>query len=277
MKIAIFDETVIKPLEYFGLKHSFWGIHVETILYTWIAMAIMFTLVLIARLYLKKDLNVVALIFEKSVSFFNDLCKESIGAEFKFEYFSLVSTMFFFTLFCCLVGLLPYIEEATKDLNTTLALGCISFFYVQYQKIKIHGLLAYLKEFTEPFFVLLPLNLIGEFAKIASMSFRLFGNILGGSIIFLIMVKALSFYKNYFIIFSLGGLTAYLIFKKFINLEKHKYLNLFFGSILTLVFFVASTQIFFGIFEGIVQSFVITMLTITYLAVAVQKEEEVPQ
>ncbi|MFZ5563439.1 MAG: F0F1 ATP synthase subunit A, partial [Thermodesulfobacteriota bacterium] len=38
-----------------------------------------------------------------------------------------------------------------------------------------------------PFFILLPLNLIGELAKVISISFRLFGNIMGGSIIILVV------------------------------------------------------------------------------------------
>lgn len=274
MKISIFDERVIKPLEGFGLTHPFWSMHIETLRNTWIAMGIMFVLVLIGGYFLRKKVNIVALIFEKAVSFFDDLCKESFGEQFKYKYFSFVSTIFFFTLAGCLIGLLPYCYETTKDLNTTLALGCLSFFYVQYQKIRIHGFLAFLKEFTEPFVVLLPLNIIGEFAKVASMSFRLFGNILGGAIIFLIIINALEPFKTYFVIFALSTLFIYWITTKIIDLQKHKIINIFFKTLLIIVFFLASTQIFFGIFEGFVQSFVIAMLTITYLAVAIQKEDE---
>ncbi|MBD3231613.1 hypothetical protein GF322_03030 [Candidatus Dependentiae bacterium] len=274
MKISIFDEKIIKPLEGFGLTHPFWHMHIETLRNTWIAMSILFVLVLIANYFLRKKINIVAIVYEKAVEFFNDLCKESFGKKFRYEYFSFVSTIFFFTLAGCLIGLLPFCDESTKDLNTTLALGSLSFFYVQYQKIKIHGFIAFLKEFTEPFIVLLPLNIIGELAKVASMSFRLFGNILGGAIIYLIIINALEPYKIYFIIFSLAGLFIYWIATKIINLEKHYFANWFLKFILIIVFFLAGTQIFFGIFEGIVQSFVITMLTITYLAVAIQEEND---
>ncbi|MFC1894487.1 F0F1 ATP synthase subunit A [Candidatus Dependentiae bacterium] len=273
MKIAIFADKVIKPLEQFGLTSKFWGMHPHTIQNTWIAMAILFVLVLIARLFLKKDLNVVSVIFEQSVSFFNDLCRESFGKQFKEKYFAFVATIFFFTLSCSIVGLIPYIEESTKDLNTTLALGCLIFFYVQYQKIKIHGIGPFFKEFTEPFFVLLPLNLVGEVAKIASMAFRLFGNILGGSIIFLILVNSISIYKTWFIGFSLGGLVIYFLINKFIDLQRHKVLQFALKSLLIAIFFVAGTQMFFGIFEGAVQAFVLAMLAITYLSVAIQKED----
>ena len=275
MKIAIFDEKAIKPFEFLGLTGDFWGVNIATLRNTWIAMFILFTLVLAARFFLKKDLNPVALVFEKVVGFFDNLCRESFGGQFEYKYFAFTSTIFFFTLFCCLVGLLPHVEESTKDLNTAFALGSMSFFYVQYQKIRIHGILSYLKEFTEPFFILLPLNIIGEFAKILSMSFRLFGNILGGSIILLIMINALATYKVYFMIFSLIALLTYWIVNKIVDLQSHKILSMILKINLIAVFFVAGTQMFFGIFEGVVQSFVLTMLTITYLAVGIQSGEVV--
>ncbi|MFH1461638.1 MAG: FoF1 ATP synthase subunit a [bacterium] len=274
MNITIFDEKVIKPFEQLGLVSKFWHINIETMINTWIGMGLLFILIIIARIYLKKNLNPIALVFEMAVSFFNDLCKESFGSQFKYEYFAFVSTIFFFTLTGCLVGLLPFLDESTKDLNTAFAIGTLSFLYVQYKKISVNGFKAYLKSFTQPIFILLPLNIIGELAKVASMSFRLFGNILGGSIIFLIAINALSPYKNFFMIFSFVVLILFIVSKKFINLEKNKILNYSLQTLLVAVFFLAGAQIFFGIFEGFVQSFVLTMLTITYLAVAIRNDED---
>ncbi len=274
MDIKIFDDRVIKPFENWGLVHRFWHINIETIYYTWIAIGILFTLVLIGRFFMRKDLNPIALVFENSVSFFDNLCKESFGSSFKYEYFAFVSSIFFFTLFGSLVGLLPFLDETTKDLNTAFALGTLSFLYVHYHKIKVRGFVSYLKEFTEPIFILLPLNIVGEIAKVASMSFRLFGNILGGSIIFLIAINALTPYKEFFMIFSFVVLIVYFLVNKFLDLEKYKILNYILKTLLVLVFFLAGAQMFFGIFEGFVQAFVLTMLTITYLAVAIQDDED---
>lgn len=274
MKIAIFEENVIRPFEQLGLSSKFFHINIETIINTWIAMVLMFSLVLIARFFLKRDLNPVALIFEKSVGMFNSLCRESFGSSFRYEYFAFASTIFFFTLFGCLIGLLPFLDETTKDINTTFALGTLSFLYVQWEKIKINGLKEFFKEFTEPIFILLPLNIIGEFAKVASMSFRLFGNILGGSIIFLIIINALEPYRLVFIVFSFSVLLIFIILNKILDLKKYKFLDLIIKSLLVAVFFLAGVQIFFGIFEGFVQSFVLTMLTITYLAVAIRKDDD---
>ena len=109
MEISIFDEKLVKPFEWLGLKSDFWGVHIHTLRDTWVAMVILFALVLIGRFFLRKDLSPIALIFEKAVAFFDNLCKESFGSGFQYKYFCFVSTIFFFTLFGCLVGLLPYL------------------------------------------------------------------------------------------------------------------------------------------------------------------------
>lgn len=276
MKISIFDDVVLNPLYKWGLKSNFWGIHIHTLIYTWIGMLLLFSLVIIGKIFLKKQLNVISLVTEQAVEFLQNLCQESFGSKFRYQYFYFIATIFFFTLSGCLVGLLPFVDESTKDLNTAFALGSLSFLYVQYQKIKVHGFIAFLKEFTQPFFILLPLNIIGELAKVASMSFRLFGNILGGSIIFLIAIEALKPYKIWFVGITLGILLVYVISKKVLNPEKSKKQKFFLtllGWSLFAVFAISGAQMFFGIFEGFVQSFVLTMLTVTYLAVAIQDED----
>ena len=63
----------------------------------------------------------------------------------------------------------------------------MGFVIAHYVAIKTKGLKAYIKEYFQPIFFMMPLNLIGELAKIVSISFRLFGNIMGGSIIILVV------------------------------------------------------------------------------------------
>ena len=63
----------------------------------------------------------------------------------------------------------------------------VVLFIVHFEAIRVKGIGAYLKSYNEPFFVMLPLNVIGEIAKGVSLSFRLFGNILGGSIIVIVI------------------------------------------------------------------------------------------
>lgn len=273
MNIEIFDYYRIHPLEIFGLTDAFWTLHFDTILYTWAAMILFFSLVLGARLALKKGPNRVSVLCETVISFFMQTTTESFG-RFEFRYFSFISAIFFFTLFCCLIGLVPFLDEATKDLNTTFALGLSSFCYVQYQKIRVLGAKEFFKEFLQPIFIMLPINIVGELAKIVSMSFRLFGNILGGGIVFAMLIDFLQGYANYF--FAL--LIVY-----FLLHTAMKYVSFFpkGGVVVTaldvmsvLIFLPIWAQLFFGVFEGMIQSFVIMMLTLTYLSMGISHHTE---
>jgi F-type H+-transporting ATPase subunit a len=63
----------------------------------------------------------------------------------------------------------------------------VMIFLVHYEAIRVKGIRGYTKEYFEPFFIMFPLNVIGEVAKGVSLSFRLFGNISGGAIIILVV------------------------------------------------------------------------------------------
>lgn len=274
MSFDIFHHSiVIKPFESFGLTGKFWEIYLDTVIYTWIGMACLLLLVLIGRYFISRDLSIVSMAYEKTVGLLIDMFNESFSS-FNFNYFSFIACIFLFTLFSCIVGVIPFCDEATKDLNTTLAIGLTSFLYIQFQKIKVHGIWGYLKEFMEPVFILFPIHVVGELSKIASMSFRLFGNILGGGIIFWMILQLLKVYQVYFIIYVITlGLMSLILFKtkqrgRFIKIEKF----IKFG--LNIAFLITWLQMFFGIFEGCIQAFVITMLTTTYLAIGVQHDED---
>ena len=92
---------------------------------------------------------------------------------------------------------LPFVRVASTDLNMTLTLGIIAFVMIQYVGFKALGI-GYLTKFFN-FGTLLKsplggidvavglLELIGDFAKILSFSFRLLGNIFAGSILLFVM------------------------------------------------------------------------------------------
>lgn len=276
MKIPIFKHNAIAPLEKFGLKNSFWHVHIDTLIYTWIAMAILFLVVAIAHFYVKRNkTNPFSFAVEKMIEFFVDLCRDSFGS-FKYDYFSFIVSLFIFTLFCNAIGMLPFVKEATEDLNTALACGICSFMYVQYQRIKLAGFWGYIKQYFQPIFILFPLNIIGEFAKIASMSFRLFGNILGGSIIVVIAIQAMHPYRVHFMIYTAIALPLLWVFSKIIDLRNHRIIGPLISINNLIVFVGAWLLMFFGLFEGVVQAFVITMLTVTYLSL-ISGDEELPE
>ena len=274
MEINLFDYVVIKPLAFLGITHSFFDINLDIIIATWIGILFLLGFGFLGKYYLEKNpLSMISIVLEEAVRFFADLCSESVGG-FKYEYFSFISSIFFFTLACNVVAVLPFVEEPTKDLNTTLAITLSSFFYTQYQHIRHCGFYKYLKSYTEPIFFLLPLEIIGKFASIVSMSFRLFGNILGGSIIFMLIVQVVGFYKEAFMIFAIVILGLHSVLLRYIDLTAHKQIRKIFSLMFLIIFFLAGAQMFFGLFEAVVQAFVITMLSLTYLSMAISEPVE---
>jgi len=63
---------------------------------------------------------------------------------------------------------------------------------IWYNNIKNNGFLGWLKGFTEPIWVMTPMNIVSEIAQPVSMAFRHFGNVAGGGIITMILYTALS-------------------------------------------------------------------------------------
>lgn len=89
-----------------------------------------------------------------------------------------------------IVGLTP----PTTDLSITLTLALSVFFMVQFTKIRSNGgLIGYLKSFTKPMAMITPINIISDIANPISMSFRLFGNIMSGSLIVALLHGALGY------------------------------------------------------------------------------------
>lgn len=132
------------------------------------------------------------IIGELLVSQLYGLTEEALGKRYAKTYAPMICALFIFLLISNWLGILPHLEEPTRDLNTPLGLGIMGFVIAHYVGIKEKGFKIYIKSYFEPVFFLMPLNVIGELAKIISISFRLFGNIMGGAIIILV-VSHLSF------------------------------------------------------------------------------------
>jgi len=227
-----------QPLSRFGIEHWFLGINYSTIIHTWIILGVMTLILIPVYLILTQKPGLIHFIITSFVNYFVNLIKTSLGY-FDAKHFVFIGGLFTVILLCNILSIFPGIKEPTEDVNTTLAFGIISFLYIQYYSIKAHGIVSYIKEYFEPFFPMFPLNVIGKIASIVSISFRLFGNIFGGVIIAKIYYNAIQ-----------GSWWA----------ES--------AGLLSGINFIIS--LFFGLFEGALQAFVFTMLTVTYLSIALQ-------
>lgn len=117
---------------------------------------------------------------ELIMGFFEGLVGDMMGKERAEKFFPLIATIGIFTLTLNLSGMLPFVNPPTSRLETTFALGLLVFVVVHGYAIKVKGLKAYLKGYVDPYAFMLPINIVGEFGKLLSHSFRLYGNMFGG-------------------------------------------------------------------------------------------------
>ncbi len=138
------------------------------------------------------------------------------------------------------------VSSPTANLSVTLTLAIITWVITQLASFKYSGVKAWFHSFLEPIPVLLPINILGKFSSVISMSLRLFGNILCGGIMMSLVyagAQALSdgivqLIANHAAVFNfMGPIIAPLL---------HAYFDIFAGFIQTLVF-VTLTMVFVGV------------------------------
>ena len=141
-------------------------INLEVVLMTWIAFAILMAVGVLStrkRGIFPRSMQMFGELF---VSQFYDLTEDALDREMAKKYGPLICALFMFLVLANWLGIIPHLEEPTKDLNTPLSLGLMGFAIAHYAGIKSKGFKAYAKEYMEPMFFMMPLNVIGELAKI---------------------------------------------------------------------------------------------------------------
>lgn len=136
--------------------------------------------------------------------------------------------MLFVYLFICNISGLFVIESPTSSFSVTLAISLITFVLIQYNAIKNKGGLTYFKNLIWP-----PTNILGVIAPLISLSMRLFGNILAGSILMALVYTFTGWLSGMIIPFNFLG--------PIITPVLHVYFDIFAGGIQTLVFVTLSS------------------------------------
>ena len=161
-------------LEHFAHEHTH-VIHSWLVMFILVVSAAMFTRGV--QLLPKKGQNIFEAIVEGLENFMVDIT----GPEGRF-FFPFIATVFLYIVVSNLIGLVPGFYSPTADINTTLSLALCTFVYTHLIGIKLHGV-KYIKHFLGPIWwlspLMFPIELIGHFARIMSLSIRLFGNIFG--------------------------------------------------------------------------------------------------
>ena len=165
----------------------------ETVVTSWI---IMIGIILVAFL-LTRNLKPVPtsktqIMLEYAVGTLRNLVRGNMGDDVEKRMPNMlpyIGSLFLFFVCSNLIGLLGF-KSPTTDVDTTLAWALITVFLIYYQGMKAKGL-KYWKGLLEPIPLLLPLNIVSEFATPISLTFRPFGNILGGTVIMGLLYKLL--------------------------------------------------------------------------------------
>ena len=163
------------------------SLNIEAIIMTWIVIAALLLFGYLASRGHGRVPRPMQIVGELFVAQFFGLAEDALDKKMAEKYAPLICALFMFLVLSNWLGIIPHLEEPTKDLNTPLSLGLMGFLIAHYAGIKSKGFKAYASEYFQPMFFMMPLNVIGELAKIVSISFRLFGNIMGGSIIILVV------------------------------------------------------------------------------------------
>ncbi len=226
----------------------------ETVVNTWIVMAVIVGLCLFLthgmQVHARTKRQIIAEFIVKKV---NAMVGENMGERFlRVGYAPLIAAIMALSAFCSLSSLVG-MYAPTSDLSTLLGWSLMVFVLITYNKFRSGGPLGYIKGYFEPIPVLLPFNIISEFATPLSMAFRHFGNIASGSVITALIYAALAGLSH--AVFSLlpGALGQVM------------------GQIpLFQVGIPAIFSIYFDLFSSCLQAFIFCMLTMMYIGSAAE-------
>lgn len=199
----------------------------STVVFTWFIGIFVILLSIFNKIAMKNFTDVpkgYQNVVESCVDAFDNFASGIVGDEhggLGFWYFG----VFVFILLSNLSGLIGF-RPPTADIATTLAFGLTTFFLIHFMGIK-ESKGGYFKGYFEPVPLFFPINFIGELATPISLSFRLFGNLLGGLIIMSMLYAVLPAIIRWFV--------------------------------------PAPLHIYFDIFSGVLQTYIFCILSLTFI------------
>ncbi len=177
------------------------------------------------------------------------LVNENMGDFFK-GYSPFIAAIMGISAFSSLMALLG-VYAPTSDINIVGGWAILTFALITYYKLK-GGVGNYLKGFTEPIFVMTPLNILGEVATPVSMAFRHYGNVLSGSVIAVLIASALQGVSSLILGWLPGALGEIPLFQIGIP---------------------AVLSVYFDIFSGCMQAYIFAMLTMLNISGGFPQDE----
>lgn len=194
-------------------------------------------------------------LLEKGVTMIYNIVEDTMGKH-NLKFAPYIGTLFVCSIFGSVIGMTQIFRSTTADLSVTMAWALVTTGLVWANNIRNFGLKAWLKGFTEPIFVMTPMNIVSEIASPLSLAFRHFGNVAGGGVLTTLIYAALALLSNVLFGWLPGLLGEIPFFQAGIP---------------------AVLSIYFDLFSGFVQAFVFCLLTMVYVAGACPPPEELPE
>ncbi len=165
-------------------------INMQTMYMSWLTMLIVAVIVFAATRKAEIIPSGIQNVVEVFVDWLNGLMESSMGIEGRRTAAPFVITLFLYIFIGNELGLLPqigpHLTSPTNDINVAFGLAITVSLAVYLFGVMRQGL-SYFKHFTQPFAAMLPLNILEEIAKPLTMALRLFGNILAGEILLVVL------------------------------------------------------------------------------------------
>jgi F-type H+-transporting ATPase subunit a len=202
--------NIINPLPLAALDvghHLYWRlgnlqIHGQVFLTSWFVIGLLLIAAIAATRNVQSIPRGIQNLMEYALEYIRNLAKDQIGEKEYRPWVPYIGTLFLFIFLSNWSGaLLPWklihlpsgeLAAPTNDINTTVALALLTslaYFYAGFRK---RGL-GYLAKYLEPTPILLPINILEDFTKPLSLSFRLFGNILADELVVGVLVLLVPF------------------------------------------------------------------------------------
>ena len=183
-----------KEIIHYLATNTFLGeVNMQTMYMTWIAMAIVFVLFFAASRNPKLVPSGLQNVMEFFVDFLNGLMEDNLGGVKGRKYMApFIITLFMFILVSNEIGMLPQVgvhwTSPTNDINTCFGLSLLVAFSAYLVVVMQQGI-GHFKHFVSPSPAFLPLHLLDAVTKPLTMALRLFGNILAGEILLIVLYQ----------------------------------------------------------------------------------------
>ena len=184
-------------------EHFYWDIggfavHGQVLLNSWVVIFLILIFAVVTTRSLKLIPESGQNFTEMTYEFIRDIARTQIGEEEYQTWISFIGTMFLFIFVSNWSGaLLPWkiielpngeLGAPTNDINTTAGLALLTSVAYFFAGLRKKGF-GYFSKYIQPTPILLPINILEDFTKPLSLSFRLFGNILADELVVAVLIS----------------------------------------------------------------------------------------